>query len=181
MLMRKVISIFFLTLFLLYQVGYLGYYWFSTHQINQKWMSHVEITPDMKHVSIPISLPYWTDQTEYRITQGKININGELYRKVMQKYENNAIHLIVAKDSDTEKLNQSISDWVQAMSDSEKSSSSNGKADLIKSIKDYIPRTNISEFNCLSMIGTIDQIYPISNDNAPSSLFADCLTPPPQA
>ena len=129
--MRKAFSIFFLALFLLYQVGYLGYYWFSSHQINQKWMSQVEITPDMKHVSIPISLPYWTSQSDYRVTHGKININGVPYRKVMQKYDEEAIHLIVAKDTETENLNQSIADWVRAMTDSE-SSSNDGKTELLK-------------------------------------------------
>ena len=56
----------------MYQVGYLGYYWYSTERIEDKWMSHVEITPDMKHVSIPVSLPYWNSQQEYRVTHGKI-------------------------------------------------------------------------------------------------------------
>ncbi len=179
--MRKVISIFFLSLFLLYQVGYLGYYWFSAHQINEKWMSHVDVTPDMKHVSIPIELPYWTNQSEYRITHGKININGELYRKVMQKYENNAIHLIVAKDSDTAKLNQSISDWVKAMSDSEQSSSDNGKADLLKSIKDYIPRTSFSEFNSIAQNNAIDQSFTVSDEKMLPGIITDTHTPPPQA
>lgn len=175
--MRKAISIFFLGLFLLYHVGYLGYYWYSAQQINDQWMAHVEVTPDMKHVSIPITLPYWNDQSNYRVTHGKIMINGKLYRKVMQKYERDAIHLIVAEDSKTERLNQNIADWVKSMTDAE--SNTNGKADFIKSVaKDY----TIS--NCPTLAGATESILDIDYSQlavrGALETFPEISTPPPQ-
>ncbi len=176
--MRKAFSIFFLCLFLLYQVGYLGYYWYSARQIDNKWMSDVEITPDMQHFSIPIALPYWTSQSEYRVTTGKIVINGTLYRKVMQKYAMDAIHLIVAKDRDTEKLNHSIADWVRAMSNGE-SNNKNG-ADLLKSvIKEYMPESN----NIWSASRISFLLHPNFGMRAlvrVKSLYREVTTPPPQ-
>lgn len=84
--MKNIISIFFLTLFLLYQVGYLGFYWISLKQTNQEWLGKVEYTGVTKKVSISITLPYWNDQSEYRPTSGSITIGGKVYRKFMQKY-----------------------------------------------------------------------------------------------
>ena len=162
----------------MYQVGYLGYYWYSTERIEDKWMSHVEITPDMKHVSIAVSLPYWNNQQEYRVTHGKIIINGEVYRKVLQKYANEAIHLIIAKDTDTEKLNLSIADWVRGMSDGE--SPNQGKSDLTKSvIKEYVSDKTTNwgavELSFSNMIKTDHFPAPFK-----SNKFAEVTTPPPQ-
>lgn len=142
-------------------------------------MAHVEITPDMKHVSIPISLPYWTAQSEYRVTNGKIVINGSVYRKVMQKYDQEAIHLIVAKDTDTEKLNHSIADWVRAMSDGE--ANSEGGSDLIKSaVKDYVP-VAASSWSSEQIALTLDKTFGVQPTVALSSRCSEVTTPPPQA
>lgn len=140
-------------------------------------MAHVEVTPDMKHVAIPITLPYWNDQSNYRVTHGKIMIDGKLYRKVLQKYEQDAIHLIVAEDSQTERLNNTIADWVRAMSDSE--SSSNDKADLIKSAaKDYTLYQQLTYSKSLILLAEQSfGTHPASNT---LETYPELNTPPPR-
>lgn len=178
---RKVTSIFFLCLFLLYQVGYLGYYWYSHQKINDKWNDYVTVTPDMKHVTIPVSLPYWNSQSEYQATHGKIIINGDPYRKVMQKYDHDAIHLIVAKDQETTRLNQNISDWIQAMSDGE-NSNQHGESSLLKSaVKDYTNK-QVMPVTFNQDLLAIKTAWSFSFDEAtPAQRFATVNTPPPQA
>ena len=61
--MKRLIALGFLTLFLLYHIGYLGYYWYSMKQINEEWLVRVDVTPDMKHISIPITPVSYTHLT----------------------------------------------------------------------------------------------------------------------
>lgn len=173
--MKKIISIFFLTLFLLYHVGYLGFYWLSLEQINQEWLSRVEYTGLTKKVSIPITLPYWNDQSEYRSASGSITIDGVVYRKVMQKYSRDALHLILVQDTLTQNLNKSIADWVQAMSDTNPDNNSNK---ILKSIaKDYLLVESVSP-------GEPGYTYKsekyFSYITIFHSLAQDVITPPPQ-
>lgn len=175
--MRKATAIFFLALFLLYHVGYLGYYWYSAQQIDEQWLAHVEITPDMKHVSIPITLPYWNDQSTYRVAHGKINIDGKVYRKVMQKYEKDAIHLILAEDRKTAALHGHIADWVQAMSDSE--TPVNGKSEILISIaKDYTLDNLL--WVTMSTVSTLENNHCLEAPRSLSIVFGEVSTPPPQ-
>lgn len=175
--MRKSLSIFFLSLFLLYHVGYLGYYWYSARKIDDQWLGKVEITPDMKHVTIPVDLPYWSNQEAYQPTHGKININGKRYRKVFQKYDSNKIHLLLAEDRASEQLERSIADWVRMMTDTETPES--GKADLLKSaIKEYVPNQSTFLSDPITLIAESHPagFYQASEGN----LFAEHITPPPQ-
>lgn len=173
--LRRSLSIFFLVLFLLYQVGFLAYYWYSAEQINEQWLSLVEITPDMKHVTIPVALPYWNNQDEYQPTHGKININGKLYRKVFQKYYMNEIHLIIAEDLATAQLQRSVADWVRMMTDMP----NNGKSSLLKSVtKEYICDEDVflSEPPIVIEEKGLTSMYIASE----GKVFAEKHTPPPQ-
>ncbi|WP_159584273.1 hypothetical protein [Marinoscillum sp. 108] len=174
--MKRLIALGFLTLFLLYHIGYLGYYWYSMKQINEEWLVRVDVTPDMKHISIPITLPYWSDQSEYRPSHGSITINGKQYRTVLEKYSQDAIHLIVAEDYAVQELNQSISDWIKMMNTSD--SEHSGKVNLLKSIaKDYLADTHdllpekLFKLTETSFFSTSDML---------TECYSTITTPPPQ-
>lgn len=177
--MKRGIAIFFLALFLMYHIGYLGYYWYSVQELNDQWVSHVEITQDMKHVTIPIALPYWTE-TEYRPSHGTINIDGKQYRTVMEKYSKDAIHLIVAQDRGTEQLRQHIADWIKMMNTADSDHSGSSKANFLKSVsKDYLNFLEINLQEDFWEIKNTSYNYIFSERLANRSL--DVITPPPQA
>jgi len=164
-------------LFLMYHIGYLGYYWYSIEQINEQWLVQVEVTPNMKHVTIPITLPYWSD-TDYRPAHGTINIDGKQYRTVLEKYDKDAIHLIVAEDKAVAELNASISDWLKAMNSADSDSPLSNKANFLKSVaKDYLGLEQIvlpEDFWKQE-----DTSYYVSNEGI-ISRPNDVITPPPQ-
>lgn len=174
--MKRLIALFFLSLFLLYHVGYLGYYWYSARQINERWLVQVEVTPDMKHVSIPIALPYWTE-TEYRPAHGTITIDGKQYRAVMEKYSKDALHLILAEDHAAQKLDQSISEWIKMMNAT--NSESSNEVNFLKSVaKDYLADQPLH---------IPERLYALVKsgfyhfDSALQCQSMDILTPPPRA
>ncbi|MEP4534923.1 MAG: hypothetical protein ABJ004_17650 [Cyclobacteriaceae bacterium] len=135
--MKRVGSILLLILFLAIHVGHLGYYWYGLKKIDNQWLEHVEVHSELTHITVPVTLPYWNTQSEYKSTYGSITIEGKKYRKVYQKYDSNGLHLLLAEDYRTLALKQSISDWIQMTTDTE-SSSGNSTSDLIKTLsKEY--------------------------------------------
>lgn len=170
--MRKTIAIFFLTLFLLYHVGYLGYYWYSLKQIDYKYQSLINYDGPAMRISVPITLPYWNDQGSFRPTHGKMVIDGKVYRKVLQKYAQDAIHLVLVEDRLTEKLNNSLADWLNTMN------GANSEQSVLKSVvKDYIPSAD--PFALHPSVELMHQKYFSYHYNL-LHRSSDVITPPPQ-
>lgn len=176
--MRKLAAIFFLSLFLVYHVGYIGFYWLSVKQIARQWQAQAEYHEGaLKKIAIPVALPYMPDQPEYRATHGTITIDGKIYRKVMHKYVQNTIHLLVAEDHLSENLNQSFEDWINSMTGTQNNSSE--KSTLLKSlIKSYFaPGNHLALTPEISTSGE-NHFYYLAKSY---SLALDIDTPPPQA
>lgn len=130
----------------------------------------------MKHVSIPISLPYWTE-TNYRPSQGTINIEGIKYRKVMERYADDAIHLLVLEDKASAKLTAEMADWVKAMSSSE--SDTSGKINFLNAIaKDYLSMTEIAIPENTFLLNPIEYFF---YQDGLSTRSLEINSPPPQA
>lgn len=136
----------------------------------------VEYSGQLKKISIPVNVPYMPDQNEYISTDGSITIDGKIYRKVMHKYSENMVHLIVVEDRLSENLNKSFDDWINSMMGTQSNKSE--KTTLIKSlIKDYI-----GEAKNLALapgFNFLDEKYFFYITNF-YSLSLDIDTPPPQ-
>ena len=159
----------------MYHVGYLGYYWVSQQQINQKWLESVEYTGQVKEVSIPMSLPYWRSQNEYEYTNGKFTWEGKLYRKVKQKYSDGALHIILIEDHLTQELNQSVSEWIKSITDTKNDNS--GKTTVKSFVKDYI-HTPV-EFAYQPGFSFLSKKVSLYHDFW-QNVSQDIITPPPQ-
>lgn len=136
----------------------------------------MEISPDMKLVSIPISLPYWTE-TSYRPSQGTLNIDGVTYRKVMEKYSNDSIHILVLEDKASDKLTADMADWVKSMSSTE--SDTSGKINFLNSIaKDYLSLAEVVIPENTFSLNSIEYFF---FQEGLSTRILEINAPPPQA
>lgn len=117
--MRKPAAIVLLFVFFLYQLGYYGFYLALTHQLDQQW--HTKVYEDnltgekLLHASIPLSIPYQPDQTEYKPVSAKLEIDGNYYRIVRQKYVQDTLHVIYINDTVQKELKQSFNDWLASI------------------------------------------------------------------
>lgn len=135
--MKRFYSIFFLILFLLYHVGYIGVYWLAANQIDDYWNSPSNFKGQVKKISIPMALPYWGDHEDYRPTDGTFEWEGKTYRKVLRKYAQDTVHLILIEDKLTAQLDKSIKEWIQLSTES--TSDENSKTTFLKTFaKDYV-------------------------------------------
>lgn len=111
-IVKKLVTISLILLFILYQIGFVAVYWVTKTQIDNHWHGTVSYDQPLKKVSIPLSVPYWTDQENYRPVDGLLELDGIPYRKVLQKYEKDTIHVLVVRDTMTEKLEDVTRDLI---------------------------------------------------------------------
>lgn len=117
--MRKFAAIVLLLVFFLYHLGYYGFYLAITHQFDQQWHTKVYedklIGEELLHAAIPLSIPYQPDQPEYKPVSAKLEIDGNYYRIVRQKYVQDTLHVIYVNDIVQQDLKQSMNEWLASI------------------------------------------------------------------
>jgi hypothetical protein len=139
---------------------------------NQRYAEDETIT-----LKIPMTIPYQLNsKTEYQRVDGEIEHNGEFFRLVKQKLENDTLYMICIKDRASTRINKVLSDYVETFTDKPIQSSSNGKF-FNGFIKDYLPSsiaiTSVSSgWNFCVVRATIEEFF--------SSRSIAVINPPPQ-
>ncbi len=175
--MKRIGVILLLVLFLIIHVGHIGYYWYGLKKIDQYWQEGTELTENLKHLIVPINIPYRNNDKEYRPGQGSIRHEGIKYRIVYEKYDDQGLHILLAQDYSTQRLTREISDWVNMTTDGDMPADGS-RAGLVKSlIKDYIFRDSIMlEYDLL----VIKSQQPWIHVLMPSHGHIENDTPPPE-
>jgi len=88
-------------------------------------------------IEIPITVPYMTDDADFRRVDGIFEYQGEFYRLIKQKYAKETLTVICIKDTEKKRINQAISDYVMNFTDVADDQDS---ALTISFIKDYLPQ-----------------------------------------
>lgn len=175
--MKRAGAILLLLLFLTIHVGHLGYYWYGLKQIDRYWQQDAELTQDLKHLIVPIIIPYRNNDTAFRKGRGSILLEGVTYRIIYEKYDNKGLHILLAQDHSAQKLTREVSDWVNMTTDGEKSAAGH-RADLVKHLmKDYLFRSSIELKERVLISLTC---YKGVNVAATIDGFAHPDTPPPE-
>lgn len=117
--MRKLAAILLLIVFFLYHLGYYGFYLALSHQLDQQWHAKAyedDLTgEELLHASIPLSIPYQPNQSEYKPVSSKLEIDGNYYRIVKQKYVQDTLHVIYINDTLQKELKQSVNEWLASI------------------------------------------------------------------
>ena len=178
--MRKFSAIVLLFAFLLYHLGYYGFYLLVSFRLDQEW--HTKIYEDnisgedLLHTAIPLSIPYQPDQSDYTPISAMMEIDGNYYRIVRQKYAKDTLHVVYVNDTLQKVLKQSVDDWLASIL--QKPSSDGQPLDLWKVLtKDFILEKpwQLQETDWLT-IGLPYKHYA----SEPYSFVASVPTPPPQ-
>jgi hypothetical protein len=91
-------------------------------------------------IRIPVSIPYLTDNVNFERLDGKFEHQGSHYRLIKQKYLNDTLTIICARDQKTEKINQALSSYVKTFAESRADQTHSSKIS-VSFIKDFIPET----------------------------------------
>lgn len=113
--MRRIVSIFLLVVFLFNLGGYYLVFWGMEMDAKRNLLRRLEAkeysSDDLVILTIPVSLPYAMNDQDYRLVEGEFVHNGQHYKLVKQKYENDSLFIVCIKDHSITKLSRQLIDY----------------------------------------------------------------------
>ena len=178
--MKKVASFALIAVLLMNTMGYyaifLGLQYKNSVAITERLDADQYDEAQAITIEIPITVPYMTDDADFKRVDGIFEYKGEFYRLVKQKYAKETLTVICIKDVENKRINEAMSDYVMSFTDT---GDDQGTSLTITFIKDYIPQT----FSILttSFGWQSDVINDISTANLTPTFTASVIHPPERA
>ncbi|MEK6478692.1 hypothetical protein WJR50_14195 [Catalinimonas sp. 4WD22] len=117
--MRRISAIVLLCVFFLYHMGYYGIYLLASQQLDDRWQQKAYDESlgeeNLLHTSIPLAVPYQSNQQKYVPSSGKVEVDGNFYRVVKQRYANDTLHILYAQDTLQKELKKSVDQWMASI------------------------------------------------------------------
>lgn len=176
--MKKASTIFLLIVFLIYQAGFYLFYLTLKHHNEEVWQGNLNLK-DLKsriiEKSIPITFAYQPDQTEFLSVMKSIEVNGQYYRVIMQRYAKDTLHVFYMVDDQRQNLHASLRDWVDTISQQ----SAQDKNSVVKDglEKNYLPNEILV---ALTNSFIDNECYKFNYDSELLQNPIDTLKPPPK-
>jgi hypothetical protein len=129
-------------------------------------------------VKVPITVPYTLSSSkEYERVDGEVEHQGEFYRLIKQKFENDTLYIVCIKDYESKRIHKALGDYVKTFTDDPMHGKNSSKS-LPTFIKDFLPTsfkiTHSSKgWNYSLVANSFNQFF--------YSRTLSVVTPPPQA
>jgi hypothetical protein len=115
--LRRLVSILFLIIFLFNLGGYYLVFWGMEVQAKRELLGRLETQSyspdDLVILTIPVSLPYAMNDMDYEAVAGEFIHDGQYYKLVKQKYENDNLYIVCIKDHSTSKISRQLTDYTK--------------------------------------------------------------------
>lgn len=135
--MKKLVAIALLGLMLFNLVGYQAYFYFQEQTHTKKFVARLDEgaynDADLVRLSIPLSLPYISDNDDFERVDGQITYKGKIYKYVKRKVTANSLVILCLKDEAASKLSGTKNRYYSGVADApagpkkEGSGKNNGK------------------------------------------------------
>lgn len=115
--MKRVLSILLLSVFLFNVGGYYILFWGLKFQTDQQMISRLDANryevESSIELKIPVTLPYPPQSSDFQRIDGTFEHNGEFFRLVKQKLENDTLYVVCIRDHATRKLVSTMTDYIR--------------------------------------------------------------------
>jgi hypothetical protein len=137
--LKRLLSIFFLTIFLFNVGGYYVVFWglqYQADKVVQKQLDNGTYAgSDEVTLSVPLTLPYPISEEGFTRVNGSFEYQGTQYKLVKQKIENDKLIVVCIKDEKSTNLNNTLSNVAKAAHNQK--SSKDAMSLLAKLIKEF--------------------------------------------
>ncbi len=127
-------------------------------------------------IKVAVSIPYMSDQSEFERVEGKFEHQGNLYRKVKQRYAKDTLTLICVKDAEHKHIDRIFSDYAKIFADAAPGNRTTSKITL-NFLKDYLP-VNFSIYSISA--GWEKKVILNTRFNTLTPSFTASITHPPE-
>ncbi|HEX6224910.1 MAG TPA: hypothetical protein VFZ52_10895 [Chryseolinea sp.] len=140
--MKKVVSISLIFLLLFNALGFYGLLeglrYKTTIDLVKRLDNHRYTEDETILLKIPVAVPYKMDSEDYERVDGEFEHNGEFYRLVKQKYQNDTLFMVCIKDHASKRIERALTDYVKTFTDKPVDRQHTGK-NFTSFIKDFLP------------------------------------------
>jgi hypothetical protein len=141
--LRKFVAISLVLLLLFNAMGFFGLFvglrFKTASDLTKRLDSHQYNEDETITVKVPITVPYTLSlDEEYERTDGEVEHQGEFYRLIKQKFENDTLYMVCIKDQESKRIHNALGDYVKTFADKPVDGKQNGKISL-NFIKDFLP------------------------------------------
>jgi hypothetical protein len=145
LLVKKAISILLLFVFLFNVGGYYIVFWALRYQANAELTARLDAelysNDETIELKIPMSLPYPLQSRDFERTYGMFEHQGESYKLVKHKLQNDTLIVVCIKDHTRNDLNRTMNDYA-SMSNDLPGTAKKALNFLGKLLKDYSTHVN---------------------------------------
>jgi hypothetical protein len=179
--LKKHFSLAFILILLLNVLGYYGVF------VGMRYTNSVEMVKSFDAdtydeaeeitIKVPITVAYMPDNEDFVRVNGKFEHQGEVYRLVKQKYQQDTLTIVCVLDQTEKRINQALSTYVKTFS--EEAGNQSGSTNVtISFIKDYLPET----FSLMSLTdGWVIEASFAFIDKQLIPTFTSLITHPPES
>ncbi|HEX5171421.1 MAG TPA: hypothetical protein VFW11_19725 [Cyclobacteriaceae bacterium] len=119
--MKRVSSLFLLFVFLFGLIGYYGAFWVLSEkahlELNKRLDENRYDEEETVTIKFPLNLAYPINATQYERVDGSFEYQGEFYKLVKQKLENDTLYVVYIKDQEKKHLQTFFADITKASHD----------------------------------------------------------------
>lgn len=150
--MKKALPIFLFACFAIYHFGYYAFYFSYDQHLESKWEDRIfgeNTIPEQEIlIEIPLSAPYMANQEEFRPTNTSYEKDGQYFRAIKQRYQNDTLQVIVVPDTARGVLDNTIKKWISSLVDDDFPDGQDDKTSVKLFVKDYLlPETFLFQSN----------------------------------
>lgn len=126
----------------MYHFGYYAFYYSFDQHLESKWeeIIYSESSLDAKEIllEIPLSAPYMANQEEFQPTNTSYEKDGQFFRAIKQRYQNDTLQVVVVSDTARSLLDNTVKKWISFLTTDELPQDYDGTTSMKLFVKDYI-------------------------------------------
>ncbi len=70
-------------------------------------------------MKVPLNAPYLANQEDFQATNTRFELEGNYYRAIKQRYQNDTLQVVYVPDTDREVLDVTVKKWISALAENQ--------------------------------------------------------------
>jgi len=179
--LKNAVAIALLFCFVLFHFGYYAVYLSANVSLERNWMDQIygeqQVQLEEQILEVPLNAPYLANQEEFQATNTRFELEGNYYRAIKQRYQNDTLQVVYVPDTARQVLHVTVKKWISALAEDQLPQDQEASNLGMQFAKDYLGNGLISFEGMSSPKFTTEIGFIFSTYLSPSFILD---SPPPQ-